>query len=57
MNFLDVTFDLTTGKYHPYRKPNDHPVYIHKLSNHPQKIIENLPAAISKRMSDISHDH
>ena len=56
-NFLDVTFDLTTGKYHPYRKPNDHPVYIHKLSNHPPKIIENLPAAISKRVSDISYDH
>ena len=23
VNFLDVTFDLTTGKHKPYRKPND----------------------------------
>ena len=30
-NFLDVTFELTTGKYHPYRKPNDHPKVSSKL--------------------------
>ena len=29
VNFLDVTFDLTTGKHKPYRKPNDDPLYIH----------------------------
>ena len=23
VNFLDVTFDLSTGKYKPYRKPSD----------------------------------
>ena len=26
VNFLDVTFDLSTGKYKPYRKPNDDPL-------------------------------
>ena len=35
VNFLDVTFDLTSGKHRPYRKPNDDPLYIHKHSNHP----------------------
>ena len=30
--FLDVTFDLSTGKYKPYRKPNDDPLYISKHS-------------------------
>ena len=55
-NFLDVTFDLATDTYYPYRKPNDQPVFIHRLSNHPPKILENLPAAIGKRLSDISHD-
>ena len=25
VNFLDVTFDLTTGKHKPYRKPSDDP--------------------------------
>ena len=29
VNFLDVTFDLSTGKYKPFRKPNDDPLYIH----------------------------
>ena len=27
-NFLDVTLDLITGKYFPYRKPNDSPLYV-----------------------------
>jgi len=34
-NFLDVTFNLSNGKYWPYRKPNDIPLYIHRESNHP----------------------
>ena len=56
VNFLDVTLNLNNGRYHPYRKPNDNPLYINKLSNHPPRILENLPAAISKRVSDISCD-
>ena len=28
VNFLDVTFNLYSGKFYPYRKPNDRPVYI-----------------------------
>ena len=26
VNFLDVTFDLSNGKYKPYRKPNGDPL-------------------------------
>ena len=33
-NFLDVTLDLRSGRYWPFRKPNDRPLYIHRLSNH-----------------------
>ncbi|XP_030843218.1 cubilin [Strongylocentrotus purpuratus] len=55
-NFLDITFNLSDGKYYPYRKPNDCPMYIHKLSNHPPSIIKNLPASISRRIADISCD-
>ena len=29
VNFLDVTFDLITGKHKPCRKPSDDPLYIH----------------------------
>ena len=56
VDFLDVTLDLTTGKYCPYRKPNDKPMYINCQSNHPPTIIQNLPASISRRLTDISND-
>ena len=55
-NFLDITLNLNNGKHYPYRKPNDRPMYIHKQSNHPPNIIKNLPASISRRISDISYD-
>ena len=55
-NFLDLTLNLNNGKYYPYRKPNDIPVYINKMSNHPPTILKELPAAISRRLTDISHD-
>ena len=38
VNFLDATFDLADGTYKPYRKPNDHPLYINAPS-----IISPLP--------------
>ena len=53
VNFIDVTFNLSNGKYYPYRKPNDKPLYINRLSNHPLPILGQLPTAIS---TDISHD-
>jgi hypothetical protein len=28
VNFLDLTLDLSNGKYKPYRKPNDEPLYL-----------------------------
>ena len=58
VNFLDVTFDLTTGKHKPYRKPNgnDDPLYIQKHSNHPPSILRQLPTSINKRISTLSSD-
>ena len=47
--FLDITMDLQTGKYKPYMKPNNRPLYIHKESNHPPSIIRNVPKNINKR--------
>ena len=43
-NFLDVTFNLSDGKFHPYRKPNDDPLYINSHSNHPPSIIKKIPS-------------
>ena len=56
VNFLDVTFDLSTRKYKPYRKPNDDPLYINKHSNHPPSILRQLPTSINKRISTLSSD-
>ncbi len=50
VNFFDVTFDLNNGKFKPYRKPNDDPLYINRHSNHPPSIIKQLPTSINKRM-------
>lgn len=55
-NYLDVTFNLVTGKYKPYRKPGDTPVYLNAQSNHPPVILKNLPNAIGKRLTTISCD-
>jgi hypothetical protein len=56
VNFLDVTFDLNNGKYRPYRKPNDDPLYINRYSNHPPSNIRQLPTSINKRIALLSSD-
>ena len=48
VNFLDVTFDLYTGKCQPYKKLNDKPNYINVNLNHRPSIIKALPGNISK---------
>ena len=54
--YLDVTFNLKSGKYHPYRKQNNNLQYIHKKSNHPPSIIKRIPSMISRQLSHISSD-
>ena len=56
VNFLDVTLNLTTGKYQPYNKPDNNPLYIKIRSNHPPNIFKNLPENISKRINTLSAD-
>ena len=56
VDFLDVTFNLHSEKYWPYRKPNNAPLYIHKESNHPPTIIKQLPEMIENRVSATSCD-
>ena len=51
-DFLDVTFNLATKKYFPFRKANNTPLYINAFSNHPPTTIKQLPKMISKRISD-----
>ena len=56
INFLDVTFNLNEKTYSPYTKPNANLLYVHKESNHPPTIIENIPEGINRRLSSISSD-
>ena len=39
VDFLDITLDLSTGSFRPYKKPNDQLQYIHISSNHPRNIL------------------
>ena len=55
-DFLDVTFDLPTGRYWPFCKPSNDPLYIHAKSNHPPTILKHLPNAICSRLCSISSD-
>lgn len=55
VNFLDVTgFDLSSGSYKPYMKPNNKLLYVHRLSNHPPALLKNIPQNINKRLTNIS---
>ena len=53
-DFLDITLDLHTGSYKPYKKPNDTISYIHCQSNHPPSIIKILRKGIEIRLSNNS---
>ena len=54
VNSLDVTFDLTSGSYKPYMKPNNKLLYVHWLSNHSPALLKNIPKNINKRLTNIS---
>ena len=54
-HFLGLTFNLKNGKYYPFRKPNNDPLYISALSNH-TKNIKKFPNTIRKRISEKSCD-
>ena len=54
VDFLDITFDLNTSSFKPFRKPNDTPCYINKDSNHPPNTIKQLPKMINTRISGLS---
>ena len=54
VNFLDVNLDLSNGEYKAFMKPNDSPIYVHSQSNHPKKVLENIPLAVNDRLNRIS---
>ena len=40
--------------FKPYIKPNNDPIYVNRQSNHPPKVLENIPIGINTGISDIS---
>ena len=54
VDFLDIHLDLESDSYRPYMKPNGQPIYVHSESNHPPKIIQNIPLSINTRLSKLS---
>ena len=56
VNFLDLTLNLSTGKYEPYSNCDNKPLYMNLKSNHPPNIIKNLPESTSRRINKLSSD-
>lgn len=56
VDFLDITLCLANGRYQPFRKPNDTPLYVNTMSNHPPAVIKNIPKGVGIRLSSISSD-
>ena len=56
IEFLDVSFNLNTGKYFLFKKPNNTLIYIHSKSTHPPSIIKQLPSMTKIRISRLSCD-
>ena len=54
VNYLDVTLDLASGTFRPYRKPDNEVNYVHVQSNHPPAIIKQIPYSIQTRLSNLS---
>ena len=54
VEFLDVTFNLITGLYTPYKIPNDNLLYINTSSDDPLQIIKQLTNSINKRLCENS---
>ena len=53
-DFLDVTLELDSGLYRPFLKPNNSLQYVSIHSNHPPKIIKNIPENVNKRLNSLS---
>ena len=51
---MDLTLDLNLGTYSPFFKPNHKPQYVHKQSNHPPNVKNNIAKGVNKRLSENS---
>ena len=54
VDFLDVTLDIRNCFYQPFTKPNSVPVYVHRQSNHPPSVLQNIPQSVNDRLNRLS---
>ena len=54
VNCLDAIFNLNDGTYKPHTKPNNEIKCIHKNSNHPPSVIQQIPPSTESRLSTLS---
>ena len=54
VDHLDISMNMEKGIYQPYKKPNDNVRYVNVESNHPSKVIKQIPIGINKRLRNIS---
>ena len=54
VDFLDVTLDIRNCSYQPFTKPNSVPVYVHRQSNHPPSVLQNIPQSVNDRLNRLS---
>ena len=54
VEFLDVTFNLITGLYTTYKKPNDNLLYINTSYDHSPQIVKEIANSINKRLCENS---
>ena len=51
VDYLDISFDLITGIYKPFNKPNNKLLCINASSGHPPSVLKQIPKSASKRMT------
>lgn len=56
VDFLDVSLNLQTCRYQPYRKPGDRPIYVNSDSNHPPSVLKHVPTGVISRIKQLSCD-
>ena len=50
-DLLDLTLNLKTESYQPFRKSSNNPIYTDFNLTHPPQLLKQLPKSISKRLS------
>ena len=51
-----LKISVSDKSHRPYKKPNNAALYVNKMSNHPKRIINNIPDMVSKRLRNLSSD-